>query len=49
MKMPGMDKEIITNFLEQSTATAKGHMVGVQKPYAQHTATNRLSQKYIKR
>ena len=31
MSMPGMDKDLITKYLEPSTATAKGHLVRVRK------------------
>ena len=31
MSMPGMDKDLVTKYLEPSTATAKGHMVRVRK------------------
>ena len=33
MSMSGMDKDLITKYLEPSTATAKGHMVRVRKKY----------------
>ena len=31
MSMPGMNKDLVTKYLEPSTATAKGHMVRVRK------------------
>ena len=49
MSMPGMDKDLITKYLEPSTATAKGHMVRVRKILDLHTAIDRLNSKHGRR
>ena len=49
MSMPGMNKDLITRYLEPPIATAKGHMIRVQKRFNQHTATDQPDSKHDKR
>ena len=47
MSMPSMDKDLITKYLEPSTATAKGHMVRVRK-HIRYTHSNRPAKFYAR-
>ena len=42
MSISGIDKDLITNYLDPSTATSKGHMARVRK-HIPSTHSNRLS------
>ena len=50
MSLPGMNKDLITKYLELYTATAKGHLVRVQNNmFSQHMTTNWLHTRHAKR
>ena len=49
MSMPGMDRDLVTKYLEPSTATAKGHMFRVRKILDLHTAIELPSSRHGRR